>query len=265
MVNKIIVVGYPKSGNTWITRLTAELVDCPVEGFLYEDYEEMAIEGSDRQSDFRVYKSHHQYHELKDKDQKNAKIIYVLRDPRDITLSGRQYFKHKFIKPIEVNSKNLGIRAINFLINRWNRLIRNTNWGQEKLREMMNTAVLFGNAQLHHWCRISWKKHMTPYTQNEDVLTLKYENCLDHPIDNSKNILSFLGLKRDYYEIKKAVEKQSFDKKKKEFLEQDQKEKFIFLRSGRSEQWRNEMTEEEKELFLSRYKNELKMLGYSLG
>ena len=34
-MKKIIIVGYPKSGNTWLTRLTADLVGCPVEGFLY--------------------------------------------------------------------------------------------------------------------------------------------------------------------------------------------------------------------------------------
>ncbi len=62
---KVIIVGYPKSGNTWITRLTAELLNCPVKGFLYEkDNNEIAIEGLNRTSIYECYKSHHQYNEL---------------------------------------------------------------------------------------------------------------------------------------------------------------------------------------------------------
>ena len=30
----VYVVGYPKSGCTWLTRLVAELLGCPVSGFL---------------------------------------------------------------------------------------------------------------------------------------------------------------------------------------------------------------------------------------
>ena len=63
-MKKIIVVGYPKSGCTWATRLVAELVGCPVAGFWQSDKKEIAIEGEDRVSDFRCYKSHHQLAEL---------------------------------------------------------------------------------------------------------------------------------------------------------------------------------------------------------
>ena len=56
-MKNIIVVGYPKSGSTWITRLTAELVGCPITGFWNQSNQnEIAREGQDRTSDFRCFK-----------------------------------------------------------------------------------------------------------------------------------------------------------------------------------------------------------------
>jgi hypothetical protein len=89
----VIIVGYPKSGNTWVTRLVAELIGCPVVGFLdYDDQPEIAREGLNRRSDYQCFKSHHQLHELCDIDTNTKKIIYVVRDPRDVCISGAHYF-----------------------------------------------------------------------------------------------------------------------------------------------------------------------------
>jgi hypothetical protein len=52
----VIIVGYPKSGNTWVTRLVAELIGCPVVGFLdYDDQPEIAREGLNRRSDYQCF------------------------------------------------------------------------------------------------------------------------------------------------------------------------------------------------------------------
>lgn len=97
-MKNVIIVGYPKSGNTWITRLTAELIGCPVSGFWNEpDNQEIAVEGQSRNSEFRCFKSHHPLSELSNtfdtKDHKKNHIIYVIRDPRDVSVSGAHYFK----------------------------------------------------------------------------------------------------------------------------------------------------------------------------
>ena len=80
-MKEIIVIGYPKSGCTWATRLVAELVGCPVAGFWLSDKEEIATEGQERISDYRCFKSHHQLSELGiSPNHSEKRLIYILRD-----------------------------------------------------------------------------------------------------------------------------------------------------------------------------------------
>ena len=88
----ILVVGYPKSGNTWLTRLVADLLMCPVKGFFEKpQHLDLAIEGLNRESEFIVYKAHQTFEQV-DKKVKKKNIIYIVRDVRDIAISGAHYF-----------------------------------------------------------------------------------------------------------------------------------------------------------------------------
>ena len=183
-MNKIIVIGYPKSGNTWITRLTAELVGCPVEGYLYSDHHEMAAEGSNRASNFKVFKSHHQFQELNLDDQQSSYLIYVIRDPRDISISGRNYFSPKLILNFNWSSKSIISKRLNLLKTKINHVYIKI-FGKGLMKRSMNKAVLNGNAKVHYWCRVSWKTHLIPYLKNPKVLKVNYESALNNPLKKS--------------------------------------------------------------------------------
>ncbi|HMB99984.1 MAG TPA: sulfotransferase domain-containing protein, partial [Flavobacteriaceae bacterium] len=93
MKKNIVIVGYPKSGTTWIARLVAELVECPLEGaWGFESVTTAYEEGRKRTSDFICYKSHHTFNEIYSVKKGIYKIIYVVRDPRDIVISSLYYF-----------------------------------------------------------------------------------------------------------------------------------------------------------------------------
>ena len=252
----IIVVGYPKSGNTWVTRLVAELVGCPVVGFLDSDHNEMAREGLNRKSIFQCFKSHHQYHELCNIKTNSRKIIYVIRDPRDICISGAKYF---YFERWRFLGKCLRRLPKGILIySRINQLL--TNSLSYRVKKMMQ-AVIYGSSDIHYWIRIPWVSHYKPYMKSQ-CLFVKYEDLLCHPERESKRVLEFLGVKREENWIKGAIEKQSFDNKKQEFLKKGELNKASFLRTGKKEQWREKLSEKQKKVFNEKLADELDQFGY---
>lgn len=259
-MGKIIIVGYPKSGNTWLTRLVAEIVQCPVKGFLYgDDDKEIAIEGNLRISEFQCFKSHHQLNEISDDDLRNAKIIYIIRDPRDITLSGMNFF----FRPSIINNFKSSNKYIKYLISRLNYYYRIV-YGLKSVKKDMIKAVLEGNPSVHYWCRISWKEHLTPYMQNSNVNKINYENLLNNPEAEIIKILNYLGLYRSDEEIKNAIEVQSFEHLKNKHSVSKNHYNLKFLRSGKSEQWKDNISVKENRKFVKALKNEFLFFGYDL-
>ena len=262
-MKKIIIVGYPKSGNTWLTRLTADLVGCPVEGFLYNPNNvEIAIEGKERKSDYKVYKSHHQLSELTKEDIQNAKIIYVVRDPRDVSISGRSYFD--FGKPIFENVKWYDWSLNNFFPKIISIIKSKINIVYLHRNQKMNNAVLYGDNNVQYWCRVSWKMHLKPYLECENIHKVTYESLLQDTYNESIKILRFIGVSSNRENINQVIHNQSFQKKKKQFLENKQIGKANFMRKGEKAQWKKVFSKHENKIFVKELKNELVEFGYDL-
>lgn len=234
--DNIIVCGYPKSGNTWVSRLIAELVDCPVEGFWDEpNNSEIAVEGTDRLSNFRIYKSHHQFHELPDSIKKSNRIICVVRDPRDVILSGARFFKSNKYKFFDrAFSQKFFIKQIYY------KFVYSLFHNNQYRLEAMANAVLYGNKVTHHWCRISWQEYLLPFIEN-DIHMIKYESLKSHGMEESKKALDYLKIKRCDSYIQKSLDNQSFSVKKKAFEANGEKSKSAFMKKGESGGWKNSL------------------------
>ena len=237
-MNKIVVVGYPKSGCTWATRLVAELVGCPVAGFWQSDKKEIAVEGEHRISDFRCYKSHHQLNELGlQPNDPAAWLIYILRDPRDIAISAANYFQF---------DRYPRLAALFRSVRRGEKLYRHTLYpllvSQNYRLDRMTEALLHGSAEVHNWCRVSWSGHWRPYEQ-AGVLIIRYEDLLVTPQEQSGRILHYLGIERSAEAIATVVENQSFARKKEALLQGGETGLAKFLRVGKSGQWREKLPE----------------------
>jgi len=257
-VKKIVVVGYPKSGCTWATRLVAELVGCPVAGFWQSDKKEIAVEGEHRVSDFRCYKSHHQLAELRlQPNDPEAWLIYVMRDPRDIAISAANYFQfNRFPRLV----------ALFRSVRRGEKLYRHTLYpllvSQNYRFERMTGALLHGSAEVHNWCRVSWREHWRPYEQ-AGVPIIRYEDLLATPEEQSRRILGHLAIERSAEAIAAAVENQSFARKKEALLRTGESGRAKFLRVGKSGQWREKLPSYLQERFAKELGAELAEWNYS--
>lgn len=96
----IIVCGYVKSGNTFLARLLGDVLDSPIISNTHgRDKPSIADEGHNRQGKFEIKQWHGT---LKGKPD-NALFVYVYRDPRDVTLSVRDYWHMESIDAVLFN------------------------------------------------------------------------------------------------------------------------------------------------------------------
>jgi hypothetical protein len=261
-MKNIIVVGYPKSGNTWITRLVSEILDCPIGGFWgIKNQHEIAIEGDiiRNNNQFCSYKSHHTFYQLKlTKNFENSKIIYVIRDPRDIVISSAHYFScyeskvfEKFSRLI-AKKQNILSKCLDISFKIENKRI----WRQISI-------ILHGDKQKKNdWRYVSWKEHYRTF-YGKNVLFIRYEDMLDNSKNECYKILDFLNVRNlSEKQIDNAINKESFVNKKNHFLKLKDKKNVLFLRSGKKRQWADIFDKKQIDFFYSSIGEDLSLMGY---
>lgn len=233
MPNKknIIIVGYPKSGTTWLSKLVAELINCPLKGnWGFSNINDGFTEGDHRISNYNCYKSHHSFNQISKVEEKEIhKIIYIIRDPRDVVISGLHFFNFS---------------------SKFNKIIPN----QYKKKKMIN-AILNGDKKINDWLSLSWEKHVSSYF-DKNILFLKYEDLLDSPLTECKKIFNYIdNIEISKKEVLQSIKKQSFNtiKAKKEVHN---------LRIGSKQYWKKEFTKNEKILFINSLKTILHKFEY---
>lgn len=257
MKKRIIVCGYPKSGNTWLTRLTAQIVGCPVVGFWCEPFnEEEAIEGLDRISDYQSFKAHHSVHEMAHTLTYYAagseKIIYIIRDPRDIVVSGSHYF---MVNPqYVVAPKLLASLPAGLVIN--NRV----GFTDKYIRDTLTTGLLRGTSE-GAWLHVPWKEHVYGYL-NSGALIIQYETLITKPLHEAQRICEYLNIDRSDRELGQSIHIQSFEIKKNQLLEHNETAKANLLRRGRPGEWKTALSTENLNMINDELREILNELGY---
>jgi hypothetical protein len=213
------LVSYPKSGNTWTRFLVANLIHQhePVTFANIENIVPDNVKNTRKQLARiprpRIVKSHEYF------DCRYKKVIYIVRDPRDIVVSYYHYqLKTRVIKD--------GFPLDQYVP----RFLR----GEVDAYASWNENV------------VSW---LATRGSSNNFLFLRYEDMMQEPVRELRKIAAFLGLRRTEAELAQAIERSSADRMRD--LEKKQADVWIntkktrkdipFVRTAKSGGWRESL------------------------
>lgn len=216
----VFIVSYPKSGNTWLRFLVANLMrkpnSQPINFYNVHNYcpewEPTLDKGWHDSSSASVYKSHQPF------DVSFRKVVYIMRDPRDVYVS----YYHYILPSIE------------------------EKWTFAEFIEMFNSP--YGR----------WSGHVTSWVVSEKLvgssfILLRYEDLLMNPLAELKKLAEFMNISATGEQFESAISNSSFESMKN--IESNKGRKFFnvdkttFMRKGQAGEWRNYFGERELVLF----------------
>lgn len=226
----LFVVSYPKSGNTWLRFIIANLIsDELITMKNLNDFVPGIHNFKDKINEMphpRFIKSHFPYF-------KNyPKTIYIYRDYRDVLVS---YYHFQV-------SQNHFEGSINDFIK-------------------SNALNNFGSWSKHIKLALDFKKN-----NPDKILLLSYENLLKTPDSEIEKIIAFCNI-IPQKSVTKVIDLCSFNslqKNEKEHGKVFNNPNLTFFRKGTSEQWKEELSPESIAKIVTENKNIFDQLGYEI-
>jgi len=170
-------------------------------------------------------------------------FIYVSRDPRDVIISYSEYLGQKYDETLD------------FMINGQ---LRNPKKIEGKLPEII----------------LNWGDHYNSWKNFKSVpsLFLKFENIKENPDEQISKIIYFFEKYYNFefsnkdHKIKNIIKSTNFNKLKKieqeSFFPENSDNASMFFRKGSSEQWKDNLTNDQINLILTKFKSEMEELKY---
>ena len=275
--NIIWLASYPKSGNTWfrifLTNLLQkhtspaninELTGGPIASSRQLFDELTGIDSSDLTFDEIEKLRPLVYRLLSEKN--SVKTFYKIHD------AYTYIHNEQPIIPV-----NISYGAIYFIRNPLDVAISFAHHANKKVSEIISLMndpdykFCNKNDKLHPQLMqrlLSWSGHIFSWTTQSDfpVLVIRYEDLLSDPFSEFKRAVLFSGLIFSDEEIKRAIKFSDFEEVSRQeemngFDERPSKS-VKFFRCGRSGQWKQQLTAEEKKRIESGNREAMKRYGY---
>jgi hypothetical protein len=227
----VFIVSYPKSGNTWMRFLIGNYLtgnECSFENCHRITPDIHMNPDRCREIDRpRFIKSHAPF------QPQYPKVIYIVRDPRDIAVS---YFRYR---------QKIGKRSRDASI-------------QDFLDDFFDGVGPYG----------AWDDHIRSWLNADTrLLRVRYEDMLDDAASEFRRVLQFIPVEIDDEALVAAVEASSFSNMRK--MEEENAGANIrgdsstrFVRKGKKGNWRTIFDDATNERFVYEYGNIMSNLGY---
>jgi len=238
------IVSYPRSGNTWTRFLVANLLH-PGEVVTFANIERLVPDCEAKSSRYlrsiprpRVIKSHEYF------DHRYPRVIYVVRDPRDVALSYYDFERKYRHIPDSYPFENY---ITDFVRGR----LSSRDWGTwgENVGSWISTRM-----------------------GQESFLLLRYEDMLEDPALAVNRIAAFVGIQPDEARIRSVLERSSAQRMRQ--LERGQSNQWVstrgkrtdipFIRTAVSGNWRSKLAPDLIAEIESAWGTLMSTLGYEL-
>ena len=212
---RVAVLGYPKSGNTWLTRMVAETLSCPAIGFWGRPKNrDISMHEGNWSSPYRVFKAHQTLSSIG--KHLPDKIIYVMRDPRDVACSAAHYFSiARYREQVDPDAD---------------------------IYSAATDTISHGGVWPHS--EQSWSDHVVSY-ETSKAFFVKYEDLVADAAGVLEKIAEHIGAVIRDGHINTVVEKYTFQKMKERGEQGKDRISGQFVRKGMPQGFKDELTAEQ--------------------
>lgn len=215
-----VLISYQNSGSTWLSSILTNIITKrePKNQQIKRIFNFVGNHRKKGPDNKTIIKSHEPFR----KEYRNKKLLYLVRDPRDVAIS--KY--HKSIKE---------------------------NWYIPSKKEFMRK---FSEGRIMSEGR--WDYHVESYIEAKKnnyakVFFVRYEDLKNDTKMTVKKICKFFEIEAQDDIIERSIENSSIEKLKK---------KLNNARKGKMEEWKNELSRNEEKLFENKLGKVMKKLGY---
>jgi hypothetical protein len=246
------VVGYPKSGNTWLCFLlayclNAEYDDLDAPGIHpQQEYQRRYVKGGLAHPSYQtqlgqIWKTHHPKRQEMSSSQP---IVYLLRDGRDVMVS---YFFYQ--RKIALNKDSAAKNWFQKLGN----LVTHDSTNQ-------NYYENFSSFLQQHTDQ--WVTHVSTWLERNPQVIVRYEDLKTEPEATLNKVFQQLHVEVAPAIIQQALE--IFDFKQLSQRKEGEEDRSSFFRKGIAGDWKNHFSRDDLEFFQAKAAKVMNQAGYSL-
>ena len=211
----VLVAEFPRSGGTWFCQMLSELSGIP-----FPRNERISREQS-------ILHAHYQY------KKQFYRPLHILRDGRDVMISAYHYFLLN--DDVSVSTKTL-----------WRKKMGDVDFHNvsDNLPRFLHVFHLNFKVAFRP---VQWGDYVTRYLSAPNVLTLRYEELLESPVEALGKAVYWLDIHIDEDQIREAIEKYTFVRQTGR--QRGENAPASFMRKGISGDWKNYFSREASEVF----------------